>query len=499
MSDPPSYIDYETFLSPSFSPESFANSLILSTNDPTDTTLDLSTPLSRVLFDIQEIDTHIHNLTTTSALPILDYVKTRDQASKRILGVVEGEVGKLRSNYERLKKEVLERYEEAERMRVVSLRSLEVLRLGREVGRAVGLGRQMEIQISEAGLNVPGRAGKEDHRAMVRASYTILEFRALVDDEAEGKELQRVNIVKTLKADLFTAVEEKIKNKAQQIIREFSFSNLTSPATNVSTQPGASSATTATTYQQTEDAKARTTSAITILYLLSPMPTSSSTSSIQLPPTSNFQPTLLLTSLQTFLQNAITSSLASISRALTTLPTLDRTLLEVSVRCQNIAALETLLSGIKPPHHPFLNSSASITSHPPQPKPESPGIEHGADDADDNDDNSEEEKEEESSNLLDPLLMSLDTSSLPSYFWRSLASALSARVQEIVNRGGVSARTLRSNRERVGGAIRECVLRGNEVPGGIGAVGAQRGKGTAVNWEREAAVMVGSVVGVLGR
>lgn len=489
MSDSPSYLDYETFLSPSFSPESFANSLILSTNDPTDTTLDLSTPLSRVLFDIQEIDTHIHNLTTKSALPILDYVKSRDEASKRILGVVEGEVGMLSSNYERLEKEVSERYNEAEKMRVVSLRSLEVLRLGREVGRAVGLGRQLEIQVSEAGLNMPGRAGKEDHRVMVRASYTILEFRGLVDDEAEGKELQRVDIVKTLKTDLFAVVEEKIKNKAQQIIREFSISNLTSPAAaTTSTQAGAVSSTT-TTYQKTEDAKARTTSAVTILYLLSYVIASPSSSNGQSSAIPYFHPTLLLTALQTFLQNALTSSLASISRALTTLPTLDRTLLEVSARCQNIAALEALLWGIKRPHHPFLNSSSSSSSNRRQSEPEPPGI---GDEADDDKD----DREEESNNLLVPLLMSLDTSSLPSYFWRSLASALSARVQEILSRGGVSARTLRSNRERVGGAIRECVLRGSEVPGGIGV---KRGKGVVVNWEREAAVMVGSVVGGLSR
>ncbi len=356
MSDSPSYIDYETFLSPSFSPESFANSLILSTNDPTDTTLDLSTPLSRVLFDIQEIDTHIHNLTTKSALPILDYVQSRDEASKRILSVVEGEVGKLKSNYERLEKEVLERYAEAERMRVVSLRSLEVLRLGREVGRVVGLGRQLEIQVSEAGLDMPGRAGKEDHRAMVRAAYTILEFRGLVDNEAEGKELQRVNIVQTLKTELFAVMEEKIKNKAQQIVREFSISSLTFIATTTSTEAGASSSTTAT-YKQTEDAKARTTSAITILYLLSYMTASPSSSNTNLSTIPDFRPTLLLTTLQTFFQNALTSSLAAISRALTTLPTLERTLLEVSARCQNIAALEALLSGIKRPHHPFLTPS----------------------------------------------------------------------------------------------------------------------------------------------
>ena len=54
----PSYIDYEAFLDPDFSASSFANTLVLATNNPSDTPLDLSTPLSRVLFDVQERYAH---------------------------------------------------------------------------------------------------------------------------------------------------------------------------------------------------------------------------------------------------------------------------------------------------------------------------------------------------------------------------------------------------------------------------------------------------------
>lgn len=57
-------------------------------------------------------------------------------------------------------------------------------------------------------------------------------------------------------------------------------------------------------------------------------------------------------------------------------------------------------------------------------------------------------------------------------------------------RGGVAARALKGARERVREGVRECVLRGSRSPG----VGAGKGE-----WEREAAVMVGSVVGGLGR
>lgn len=64
-------------------------------------------------------------------------------------------------------------------------------------------------------------------------------------------------------------------------------------------------------------------------------------------------------------------------------------------------------------------------------------------------------------------------------------------MQELVSGGGAPARTLRAQRERVREGVRACVLRGSQ---GVQGLGNARGE-----WEREAAVMVGSVVGVLGR
>jgi hypothetical protein len=94
-------------------------------------------------------------------------------------------------------------------------------------------------------------------------------------------------------------------------------------------------------------------------------------------------------------------------------------------------------------------------------------------------------------NLLQPVLQALDTSSLPSYFWRSLASNMSPRVQELMYKGGVSARTLRSNKDRVRDAVRDCVNRGSQLP----SAPLSKGASTFGGWEREAAVMVGSIVG----
>ncbi|RYO48441.1 hypothetical protein AA0113_g9968 [Alternaria arborescens] len=438
--DEPSYIDYEAFLDPDFSATSFANTLVLSTNNASDTPLDLSTPLSRVLFDVQEVDTHIDTLTTKSALPLLEHTREHAASSGHILHEVEGQVASLTESYKTLEKEVIERYEVAEQVRLTAERLCETVKLGRAVARCLMLGRQLEVRMSE--LGGVGSAKREDHRAMVRSADTILSLRQLFAASKPGEEgegLDRVNVVNTLKTELISPGERSISSRAQQVVKEFSMSSLLS----------SSGQTPASTFAQTEDTKSRTTSALLTLYLLSPLPNKTSTTETA------FDPTLMLNPLQEYLQTQLKSSLASLARALGQLPTLDRTLLEISARCQNIVALQSLLESIKPPVHPLLDPSHVPTF----------------------------------TNFLQPLLQALDTSSLPSYFWRTLASNMSPRVQELMNKGGVSTRTLRSNKNAVGDSVRECVSRGSQLAGALSS------KGVAVTWEREAAVMVRSITG----
>ncbi|KAL4991259.1 Golgi transport complex subunit 5-domain-containing protein [Aspergillus falconensis] len=481
MASEPSYIDYEAFLDPAFSPASFANSLVVATNNATDTPLDLSTPLSRVLFDLQEIDTHIHTLTTKSALPLLTHTGDQTAAAGKILKETDEQIAAVSQGYERLEREVLRRWEAAEEARVAAENSLATVRLARAVARCIALGRQLDGQMVEVtgrgGLSGsssgpgPGPGGemassgsgpapgRDDTRALERAASTIVSLRRLLSDTGvaeEGYGLDRVKVIRTLKSDLLIPAENLVRARAQQAINRFSISS-------ANTSNGASSQ---SSYKQARDARARLVSGVNTLYLLSPLPPKSSSPK-------DFTPGLLLSTLQGYIQTTTVASLNNLSRALTMLPSLDKTLPDISARCQDIHALETILSTIKPPSHPSLSQAPTSQDH-------------------------TASATASRNSLLVPLLNTLDTSSLASYFWRSLASSLSLRVQEIVSRGGVSARTLRSNRDRLKKEIRECVLRGSQLPASLG-MEKQSQTQTQRNWEREAAVMVGSVVGVLER
>ena len=421
----PSYIDYEAFLAPGFTATAFANQLVVATNDPNDTPLDLNTPLSRVLFDIQEVDSHIDLLTAREASALLGHTQTQTETSSHLIHTLDPQVQALNDSYRQLERQVLQKHAEADEVRQVAQRLWATLRLGRAVGRCLQLGRQLEVQSAEA---APA-AGAGDHGALVRCAHTVLGIREITGSD-EGQGLDKVDAIRTLQDGVVAPTEKTVREASDRLVKEFSLGD-------------------ALTFSQGEAAKAKTVSALTALYLLSPV------SSVSAAP---WTPTLMVQSLEGFLRVALQSSLTALARSLASLPTLERTLAEVSARCQNVVALEQLLAATKAPRLASSTAAAATAN--------------------------------KDATLLQPLLAKLETGSLPSFFWRTLASHLSPRVQDIMTRGGVQSRTLRSNKASVGEAIRECVVRGMQT--------SEATSGSS-SWDREIAVMVGSVTGHLGR
>lgn len=355
-------------------------------------------------------------------------------------------------------------------MRLCSENLVKTLRLGRAVQRVVGLGRNLQARMDEVVVGHQHNHNSQGYRSMVPAARALLEMKECFMG-TEGTLLGKVAVAASVRQDVGSALERTLVERCRGVVREFSMSGVSSSA---SASTSASTTTTSTsslagqekTFAQMEETKKKAEASLQTLYLLSPPPVVKS--GHQNATDIMFEPTLMIQALKNYIDSALTSSLASLSRALATLPMLDRTLLEISARCQNILALESLLETVKPP---MINIHSSLSSS-----------------------TKKDTTTDDTGNLLQPLLRHLETSSLPSYFWRTMASQLTARVQDILSRGGVSARTLRSNRNHVRDAIRECVDRGYR--------GKFMGKGQVVekgNWEREAAVMVGSVIGPLGR
>ena len=511
--DSSSYIDYDAFLDPSFSAASFANTLVTSTNNASDNVVDLSTPLSRVLFDVQEIDTHLHNISTSSALPLLEHARTQNASAQTVVSELEKHVRGLTERYKQLEEDVVKRHEVAEEVRLAASRLWVTVKIGRAVQRSLLLGRQLDANMEEAlrprsdkvgaekggGRGRDARPGSKDgiaapsdlsaeSTALVRAAHSILTLKALLASSGpgeEGEHLSRINVVATLRTDLLAPAEQRLRGRAQQIVREFSLSSVpagsgsTVDATSRSSTPSQSQTSRGSTptsasvtlptisFAQSSAARSRTAAAAQVLYLLSPPPVSRLIR--------DFQPTLLISACEAYLRAALTASSTSIARALAALSTLPRVLGEVAARCQNVAALERALQATRVPEHALL---LTLKDFPEDPRGPSNGTLSSA---------------SLTANLLAHLLDALDTASLPSYFWRSLAGDIGARVQELLGRGGVGARQLRAHRDTLRVTLREAVVKGCE--GALGADGREVHGGGG--WEREVGVMVGSVLGPL--
>ncbi|KKA27332.1 hypothetical protein TD95_002302 [Thielaviopsis punctulata] len=448
--DESAYIDYETFLAPDFRPASFANALVVTTNNPNDLPLDLTTPLSRVLFDIQEIDSHIDLLTTRSAIPLLEHTRTQNNASQRIVTELDAQLQSLNDSYKQLEKEVINKHAEADEVRLVVTRLWDALRLARSTARCLQLGRQLELQHAEytvppASASVPR---KEDPRSLVRCANTLLSLHEILDRSEPGQEghgLNKVDAIRALQDSVVTRIERSLKETSEALVREFSI-----PAT--------------ATFAQGEEAKARLLAALNALALISPV------NWAQPPLPDKIVPEFALRALELHVRAAMQTSSATLARALGQLPNLDRAVGEVAARCQSLHALESVLAGAKIPMHP-LAIAAAAAGH----------------------------KTVSTTAYLPALLVRLETGSLASFFWRALANSISTRTVEIVNRGGISAKTLRNKKDIVGEAMRECVRKGSLMPNAVvGKTAGPAAPDAGKKWERETALMVGAVVNSIG-
>lgn len=409
-----SYIDYEAFLTPGFSAYKFANTLTTATNDNSDPTIDLSTPLSRVLFDLQEIDTHIHTLTMASAGQLLAFSHRTVAKTSSVLSTASDHYATLQSAYARLHRDVIVRSSHATEVLTVVERLHETTCILREVSRVVSAARGLDILVSEW-------EDKKEAGALVRAAVTLR------DSDFDGGERQGGNddivLMRDLKSLVFRPAEAWVLAHAREAIAAYEPVAITGFGGNVARSVGGGGE---------EELKARTTAAAKALWILN-------TRSSQREGEGEGEGRLLSSALLSTLSNSVAAAVAALARSLVALTTLDRSVTEVAARCKNVVALQILLAGVLVP-----SEGGSVEK-------------------------SDSDQENEKVTLLTPVLKQLDTTSLHRRFFGALATGLEPRVRDVVVRGGANARILRGAKEKVKSALRACVERGLEGVEGVEA------------------------------
>lgn len=301
------YIDYDVFLSQDFDPLSFANSLILSTNSPTDVDVDITTPSKRLGYDITEVQDRISNLAATKHNSLLSEANNV-AALSNALEPLKPSVDSLATSYSKLQRDIMEPFYRAQNIHSALRRLHTTTGLLRSLSWFLYLLRQLvSIMDPIAGSNVSisqleaPRSMRQaniyaisDARTLFKAGQTLAALKKLLVIEPA---LRSVQIIRTYESSLLPRYENRLVLHCQNILR---FYSPTSSSVSMSENSSGSSNKAANMASQDhDDHDTLATYAASSLYVL--------------------KPDILSTALSRFVQSQSQAAVTEITRALPSL------------------------------------------------------------------------------------------------------------------------------------------------------------------------------------
>lgn len=226
------YVDYDIFLSKDFNPLSFANSLILSTNSPTDTEIDIATPAKRLGYDITEVQDRIASLTSSNSSSLLAEAENIQELSAAFQPL-QVSVDTLSNSYAKLQRDIIDPYYKAQNIHSALRRLHTTTGLLRSLSWFLYLLRQLDSiteplmgsHVSIAQLKSPRSARQANLYAIPNASTLFKAARTLAALErllVIEPALRSVQIIRTYETNLLPRYETRLVLHCQNILRFYS-------------------------------------------------------------------------------------------------------------------------------------------------------------------------------------------------------------------------------------------------------------------------------------
>lgn len=220
--DESEYADYDVFLEDGFDPIAFANSLVVATNNATDTDVDLDAPKRRVQYSIEELDGQLNELAGANYVEILDQAGAAVEAKQR-LAPVRAALDHANSSYAKLERDVVAPYESAQLHHAVLKKLHSTSVLLRALTWYLVLARQLARQLPPGRGSPSVAGGGESGTTLHQAADTLVELRHQIETH---ESLRSLSVVRAHENTLH-GTEERIKSSALSIIRGFSMSSST--------------------------------------------------------------------------------------------------------------------------------------------------------------------------------------------------------------------------------------------------------------------------------
>ncbi|KAL1887821.1 Conserved oligomeric Golgi complex subunit [Ceratocystis pirilliformis] len=431
-----SYVDYRAFLDPTFQPPAFIRDLVQETSSLDDQPIDFSTPLSRILFDIQEINSNIDSVTTGSAEPLLNHTQGQNNASQSLTDGLDALSDALNRSHLHLEHQVGITYDFANMTRYVARRVTSTHGLLTPLTNFCKLSRQLEIHCLD--FLPPGHSEPQNYPSLVRCAEVIISSKSTIDRAflgVEARGLERLRVVNELQDAVISPISDVVLQQSNRIIREFSVPE-------------------SETFAQSEASKLRLASSLHALYFMSYF---DFIRRIHL-----FKPILLYQSVHAYIRNAVDSSTEAFVDFLGQLTLPHYGISRIIKHGRNIMALEHVMSTCWPGHHEVLPDVPTASSY------------------------------------LQTFQTYIGCQSLIRLFWHVLTDKLRQKVVDIIDLDSPQAQTLQNRTDLIVNAIREFIVNGSRMPESWVTV-TEPQREDQLQMLPEMAHMVTAIVGVLRR
>ncbi|KAL2887290.1 golgi transport complex component Cog5 [Ceratocystis lukuohia] len=218
-----SYVDYRTFLDPTFQPPAFIRDLVQSTGGSDDQQIDFSTPLARILFDIQEVNSDIDSVTTGSAGPLLSHTLGQNNASQSLTDGLDALTDALYRSHLHLEREVGITHDFAIMTQYVARRVTSTHSLLTSLSTFFKLSRQLEIHCLEF-LPV-GYSEPQAYPSLVHCAEIIISTESMTNrssPDAVARSLGYIEIVNQIQDAVILPISSVVLQQSIRVIREFS-------------------------------------------------------------------------------------------------------------------------------------------------------------------------------------------------------------------------------------------------------------------------------------
>ncbi|KAI5963674.1 COG5 [Candida pseudojiufengensis] len=209
--------DFEAYLEPDFNSTSFANSLLIASNGNENQEIDFQTPIKKLKYDLIELDKRIKNISSNNYEALINNFVQINQYQQIQEQQINPNLDTINKQFDKIKKEYIEPYDEAQRLTNALKNLLHTLELLRSASFFIFIIQQLE--------DLSTTSNDSNDKDLVKISKLYIQLSKLYEsskkDIKEKNNIMSIKLIRDYEQIAYTRKQNLIQNCSSTIINEF--------------------------------------------------------------------------------------------------------------------------------------------------------------------------------------------------------------------------------------------------------------------------------------